>query len=425
MQILCIFLFKFGVISFRAIPRILEVMKYFYPFINKIYHFTSVINWYLKLGYYKLNNICKVAYEWTAIIDSSIKLGNNKLLLVLSVKTEIMKNIYTALTLKDVEIVGLFVKETINAETVRDSLKEVFVKTGIPRQIISDGGRELIKGSKLAMEDLKANCIYTLDIGHFSANVLRSVYEKNSQFIELIKFTSNLGLKLRQTIAGWIIPPKLRNKSRFQNISLLAYWVKEAFEYCQNHLMECDNKTRELLKNNFKGNEFLLKFSEEFYTNCKIMNSILEIIKNTGLSEKTFNDVMKILAEPLVNSKIRMKLESYFEENIKKLRDEKIDNLILSTDIIESVFGKIKYVVEKSPVKDFNRLSLLLPGLVGSFDEDMIVNALQEVKLKDIKKWENENIKETLLMKRRKEFSKVKTKKTTSNGAEDSADKVA
>ncbi len=262
------------------------------PFTDKKYHFTSVINWYLKLGYYKLNNISEIPYDWTAIIDSSIKLGNNKLLLVLSVKTEIMNDISKALMIEDVEIVGLFVKETLNSEIVCELLEKTFLKLGQPRQILTDGGTDLIKGISL----LKTNSINTLDIGHFSANILKNIYEKNSQFKELIEFTTNIGFKLRQTVAGWIVPPKLRSKGRFQNISSLAYWVKEAFDYYHNYLEDCDEKTKALLKENFQGYEFLVKFSEDFYEDCKIINEILKLIKNRGFSRETFNLTMTILS---------------------------------------------------------------------------------------------------------------------------------
>lgn len=418
---LCIFLFNFGVVSFRSIPRILEVFKSFFPFFNKIYHFTSIINWSMKLGYYKLNNICKIPYEWTAIVDSSIKLGNNKLLLILSVKTEIMKDINRALTLKDVEIVGLFVKESLTADIVKELLEEVFVKTGNPRQIVTDGGKDLIKG----VNTLKTKCIHSLDVGHFSANILKNIYEKNTQYKSLIEFTSNIGLKLRQTVAGWIIPPKLRSKGRFQNISLLAYWVKESFEYYENYLEDCDTKTKELLKETFKGYEFLKMFSACFYKDCEIINQILKIIKNEGLSRKTFNDVIIILSELSIESKVRIKLEAYFIENMEKLEIEEIDTLMLSSDIIESIFGKIKYIIDKAPIRDFNRLSLLLPTLVGSYDEEMIMKALHEVKINDIKKWQDENIGETLFMKRKREFSKVRNKTLTSKDANSIISEVA
>lgn len=343
------------------------------------------------------------------------------MLLVLRVKTQIMKNISKALNFKDVEVVGLFVKETINAEIVKNLLEKVFIKSGEPNQILTDGGKDLKKGISL----LNLKCIRTLDIGHLSANILESIYDKNNEFKKLIKFTSNISLRLRQTIAGWIIPPKLRNKGRYQNISLLAYWVKEVLEYYDNHLEDCDNKTKELLKKNFEGKNFLKNIAKDFYKDCNVINKILEILKNRGFSIEIFNEVMIILSELPMKSKLRIKLENYFKSNIEILKIEKLDNILMSTDIIESVFGKIKYILEKSPVRDFNRTCLLLPALVGSFDQEIITKSLNEIKIKDLKKWQDENIGETLFMKRKKEFSKVRHKKTTSEYAEDYKKDVA
>ena len=404
---MCIYLFKNGVISFRAIPRILEILMIFFPGIKKVYHFTSVINWCLKLGYHKLNNVDKIDGDWTAIVDCSIRLGTNKILLVLSIKTEILKNNSSALTLDDVEVIGLFVKEKINTEVVTQLLNEVFEKTGKPRQILTDGGRELVKSCA------GINCVHTLDIGHFSANILKQIYHKNEQFNKLISFTTSIGLKLRQTPAGWIIPPTLRSKGRFQNICQLAYWVKEAFDYYENYSSDSDDITKKLLDENFKGYEFLKKFCEEFYLDCKTVNEILKIVKSDGLSEKTFEKVSIILSSLPTDSQIRVKLQAYFIENIDKLRILELENMPLSTDIIESAFGKIKYILDKSPVRDFNKLSLILPALIGDFNEQLIIQALNNVKIKDIKNWENQNIKQTFFGKRINEFAKVRSKSNT------------
>jgi len=50
---------------------------------------------------------------WTAIIDASIKWGDRKLLVVLRVPTHIMNGRSKALELKDVEVVGLYVKKLL------------------------------------------------------------------------------------------------------------------------------------------------------------------------------------------------------------------------------------------------------------------------------------------------------------------------
>lgn len=95
------------------------------------------------------------------------------------------------------------------------------------------------------------------------------------------------------------------------------------------------------------------------------------------------------------DSQIRIKLQAYFIENINKLRILGLENMPVSTDVIESAFGKIKYILDKSPVRDFNKLSLELPALIGDFNEQLIIQALNNVKIKDIKNWENQNLKQT------------------------------
>ena len=164
----------------------------------------------------------------------------------------------------------------------------------------------------------------------------------------------------------------------------MAYWIKEAFDYYHNYLKDCDEKTKTLLKENFQGYEFLIQFSVDFYRDCKIINEILEIIKNRGLSKETFNKSISILSQLSLTSMVRIKLENYLMENLHKLENNKISNLLLSTDIIESIFGKIKYILNRSPVNDFNKLSLILPGLVGFCEEELIIKALKEVKIKDM-----------------------------------------
>ena len=74
--------------------------------------------------------------------------------------------------------------------------------------------------------------------------------------------------------------------------------------------------------------------------------------------------------------------------------------------------------MKNSPSKEINKLSLLIPGLVGEFNEELIINAIREIKIKDIKKWEEENVKNTILKKRRKEFSRIKPKKDVPKHAE-------
>jgi len=333
------------------------------------------------------------------------------MLVILRVPTLLMATRSAALSFKDVEVVGLFVKEVINGEVIVDLLKATFAQVGVPCQILTDGGSDLAKGVRMTLDSCASpspQCVHTLDIGHFAANVLKHVYIDNEQFKQLVAFATQIGSKLRQTVAAWVIPNKLRTKARFQSISELAHWAKKSFEYCKKHLINCEEKTRNLLEENFQGHEYLVEFSERFTTDCQVVNEVLMTVKNNGLSKETYSKSMKILSRLKSGSEIRQPLEKYLTTTFQSMSSQGIATSIISTDVIESLFGKIKSIIERSPTKDFNRLCLLLPHLVGDLDEDSIIKGIKEIKMKDIQHWDEENIKETLLRKKRKEFAKLR-----------------
>ena len=79
---------------------------------------------------------------------------------------------------------------------------------------------------------------------------------------------------------------------------------------------------------------------------------------------------------------------------------------MVSSDIIESLFGNFKYIIERSPQADMNRSILLIPALCGNRDETVIMQALNHASQSDLKRWENENIPYTLRKKRQAFFDK-------------------
>jgi len=83
---------------------------------------------------------------------------------------------------------------------------------------------------------------------------------------------------------------------------------------------------------------------------------------------------------------------------------------MLSSDIIESLFGNYKHIIERNPQADMNRLVLLIPALCGRREEGLINQALNKAYQVNLEKWEQENIPYTV-RKKRQEFFKKKSKK--------------
>ena len=76
--------------------------------------------------------------------------------------------------------------------------------------------------------------------------------------------------------------------------------------------------------------------------------------------------------------------------------------LLVSSDIIESLFGKFKHIIERSPVAEINRMALVIPTLCGGrVDSEQVELAFTQVKHREISEWEEANIATTLRKQRR------------------------
>ena len=77
------------------------------------------------------------------------------------------------------------------------------------------------------------------------------------------------------------------------------------------------------------------------------------------------------------------------------------------SDIIESLFGKFKYSLERSPQSDMNRAVLLIPLLCGDLDKQKLLATLEKTKHKELKKWDEENIPYTVRKERLDFFNNI------------------
>ena len=310
-------------------------------------HFSRVINWCLKIGLHRLTHVAPLHSAWTAIVDASIEWGKKKAFVVLRVPTAMMKDRKAALTLKDVEVVSLTIHEKLDGEKVKSVLQEVFDKLGTPQQILSDGGSELAKGVRLLQSVNDENFIHSLDIGHYFANQLKKHYAKQERFNALITFATQIGNKLRQTMVAWIVPNKLRSKGRFQSIAPLAQWARQVFEYCHAYKNDHDKDTQKLLETHFSDNEDLVSFATAFNEDCQVVNQLQKHIKQKGLSLSTYETCLKILSSSSISTSLRVDIEEYLSDNVNQFQSQGIEVGLMSTDIIECLFGKFKYIKGK------------------------------------------------------------------------------
>src|SRR5664279_4880895 len=228
---LCVLLVIQAVVSYRSIPRILDLFNTETALgLGWVPHFTSVINWTLRLGLGLLKQVKPISTPWLAIIDHSIDIGTKKALVVLRVNVAALSQRGAAIQLEDCECIGLKVCERVNGESIARDLEEIFSQAGKPKAIIKDGDYTLQKGVRLWSEKQETEIPIIADIGHAMATALKKQFEKTAAYQRFTALINKGALRLRQTELAFLIPPKLRSKGRFQSISTLGKWSDKILE---------------------------------------------------------------------------------------------------------------------------------------------------------------------------------------------------
>lgn len=396
-----------AVVSFRSIPRILELFNAGTSHtVTWIPHFTSVINWSLRLGLGLLEQVNPLAQPWVAVVDHSIDIGTKKAMVVLRVTVDSLSKRGSAIRLEDCQCIGLTVSEKVTGETIQQELDEIFSRSGHPVAIIKDADATLQKGVRLWSERQETPIPNIDDIGHTMANALKAQFEKMAVYKRFTALVGHGSKCLRQTDLAFIMPPKLRSKGRFQSISKLGQWAEKMLNiFAVRGPAKAGSQLSRLRKafpNFSQSREFIDRFASTTY----IVSQVLEILKNKGLDRYSYQQCYALSKKLPRNSKVKKQLQAWLKKNSKLQKKLTSFPLLVSSDIIESLFGNFKHIIERSPQADMNRSVLLIPALCGKLNDGTITQALRQASQVDLLAWEKKQIPYTV-RKKRQEFFKV------------------
>jgi hypothetical protein len=367
-------------------------------------HFTTVINWSLRLGCYLLNKALKPVVEpWICIIDHTIQVGTKKAFVVLKVPVQRLCSC-TALVLKDVEVLYLKVQEKCNGVIVKDLLGELFQSVGHPVQIVLDGGPDLNKGVRLLAEGRPSPFKITYDLTHFIACLLKKKYSLHERFNQILSQMAKTKNQLQQTALGYLIPLKERSKSRFLNLPSVAKWTKQIVSYLERLSTQTpDNEQLPHMMAHFSWLIEYRNFLKSFWIEIKTLTDIQELLKNRGINELTYKEVSRLI-DQITDLDIKTPLLQYLQIEYEYARKAPFQSLITS-DIIESLFGKYKNIAKPHSFSEINRIILTLPCITEDITAELIEDAFTDTRTRDLEHWIEEEISETLLSKRRKALS--------------------
>lgn len=373
-------------------------------------HFTSVINWTLRLGLGLLKQVKSIDSPWLAILDHSIDIGTKKAFVVLRIPLDTLAKKGRAIRLEDCECIGLRVSETVNGDSVAHELGEIFEQAGHPAAIIKDCDYTLGKGVRLCMEQRAMPIPVIDDIGHVMATALKSQFQDSKAYKDFTTLTSQGAKRLRQTDLAYLTPPKLRTKGRFQSIGRLGEWGKKMLTVLSVRGSVKEAGVLAKLRRAFPSFNRHKSFIQQFANTAKITSQVMEIVKNKGLDQASYDQCFALSQDLPKRSTVRKRLQCWLAQHLDIQKSITEHPLLVSSDIIESLFGRFKHVIERSSHADMNRTALLIPALCGKSDESMIAEAFRQARHKELTAWEGDNIPYTMRKKRQHFFAKEQSK---------------
>jgi len=404
---LCVLVVMCGIVPFRAVPRILEIFRPLLQFSIPIPHFTSVIHWALRVGVAIFSQVGVLAEPWVALIDCSIDIGTRKALIVLRIPLSTLRNRRNAITLQDCECIGMEISNSWNGQRVFEALTTVFDKTGLPVAILKDGGTDLKKGVSLLCEHNPEKKIYSIDdVGHYTANLLKALFAGTKSFVTFLKIVADGAARIRQTVLAWLLPPKIRTKGRFQGITEVALWAQKVLDLIGKRGKPHSNPDSSKARKAFAGLATLRPFLTHFCQVCSVAELFLALMKTYGLNEATYKSAKEILVKLPNNSLLRIRLSAWLDKHISIFRSIGFPDLSLpvSSDPIESLFGKFKTIIQRNPQAELNRLIFIIPLLCGEHSQPNIDRALAQCSHSQMLRAIEQNVPPTLRQTRKRKL---------------------
>jgi len=361
-------------------------------------------SWILRLGYYELYRPKEKAEDWVWVVDHSVQIGATKCFVILGIR---LKNLPSkrSLSHKDIEVIDIIADEKSNKEIVAKHLEENTKKTGVPRLIVGDYGPDLKAGVELfCQKHPKTDFIY--DIKHKTAVVLKKELSKNERWKKFQEQATLSKHRLQKSELTFLVPPNQRTQSRYMNVDILVKWGQDTLDFLDRKLGNKDSiYDQENLQEKLG---WVIPFRQSIYDwaeMIRITETVERFVRTQGLYTDALLDLEKLVGD-VANTEhaqnVYKELMGFITQESSKAQE--YEKLLGSSEVIESVFGKLKYLEKGQSKSGFTDLVLSIGAMVSSLSSDVILTALKFATTQKLLDWRQEMLGDSIQSQRRKEL---------------------
>jgi len=353
-------------------------------------HCTTVRLWLLRLGYHKLHRPQEQASDWVWIIDHSHQIGQEKCLVILGVRVSQLPSPGEEYPLHLAQM-----------EPIED-----------------DHGGDLAGGVEL-FRQAHPETVAIYDISHKAACLLKARLEGDEQWKAFAAKAGQTKCNIQQTEWAFLVPPSQRSKARYMNLGPLIAWGVKTLAVLANPGPEVLHYgTVERLEEKLG---WLRQFREPLQGWSEMEQTIdvtVDFVRTQGLYRGAAKDLRKRLSKLSVGqtaAQLGQDLTKFVAAQARPLR--RGERLPGCSEVIETCFGKFKTLEREQAKGGFTSLLLGLAACVAERTQEVVHEALQQTKTRDVIAWIKSRLGNTLASKRRTAYQAVAASLSDANAS--------
>jgi hypothetical protein len=409
----CVFFFLslvlFAAVSLRGVSQALAFLHVSLPDSFASPSLWTGRLWLLRLGLFKLTRPKEHAADWVWIVDHTLQIGAAKCLLILGVRLSALPAEGEYLNHAAVEPLALVPVTHSDRTVVAEQLEATVKVTGIPREIISDHGSDVRGGIEDFQRAHPETCA-VYDIKHKTAAVLKHRLEPDATWLAFLRQVASTRSRLQQTALAHWMPPSQRTQARYLNVDRLITWGREALAALEAPPGQADPSCDAGAVEAQLG--WLREFREplaEWSELLTLVTATERLVRQDGLSAglplKLAEQLPTAISTERVQA-VRAELLAFVTQEAAKARPA--ERLLGSSEIIESVFGKLKQVERTQAKSGFTGLILSVCAMVSPTTEAVVQRALETVSTALVLEWCKKHLGASVQSKRRVLFPRRK-----------------
>lgn len=347
----------------------------------------SVRLWLLRLGLHQLNRPKEQADDWIWILDHTMQLGARKCLIIVGLRQAAWDAADRCLRHEDVELIDLQPVTESTGEVVYRQMEAATAKTGVPRAIVSDDGRDLHRGIALFRE-AHPTTAWMYDVKHKTARLLKHDLEKDASWLEFVAEVNRFKQRVSVTPLACLLPPQQRGKARYMSVDVLVDWAEK-------HLPLLD-RPDVLAQVGLDAAvvEEKLGWLREYIPQLRRWREMLDVIETTehyvrhqGMHRMAADELAALLPKPKSEAarSLRKQLLEFVQDQAQQAR--KGERLLGSSEVLESIIGKFKCVAGERGHHGLTGMVLSIGALVGQVTVGAVQAAMTEVPTQDVWNW--------------------------------------